>query len=970
MNEISPFLGLVHNAALLLAVAYFFDVSAARWKTDRTLFPQVPFGIVIGAVGITVMMTSWALTPGLIFDTRSVLLSVSGLFFGSIPTVIAMAMTAAFRIYQGGPGAVMGVSVIAATGTVGILWRHLRRRSLAEMSWRELYLFGIATHLVMLGLTFTLPLEIALWTLSRITLPVLLIYPPGTALLGMLMVNRLQREQADEKLQEREEKYRSLFDHSRDAILLTRPDGFILDANPSACEMFGRSLEGIRSVGRNGLVDVTDPRLNEALSERAHTGGGMAEITMLRANGDKFPAEITSTVFADTSGQQKTSMIIRDVTERKRAEDALREKEDLLSLITENMSDMIRITDLQGRNLYSSPSHFKGLGYRAEDRIGKSSFDLVHPDDVERMSNEFIEGFFGNRRVTTEYRIKHADGHYVWLETVADLLRDDRGEASAVIMSSRDISERKKAEEGLHESQRRLSDIIEFLPDATLVIDSEGKVIAWNRAIEAMTGVKKEEMLGKGNYEYSIPFYGERRPILIDLALHPDPKKEKEYLTVRRMDDLLLGDAHTPALAPGNVHLSGTASVLRDSEGNIVGAIECIRDYTDRKNMEERLQRAEKMESLGILAGGVAHDLNNVLGVLVGYSELLLRDVQEGSRAEKYAKSILQGGGRAAAIIQDLLTMARRGVSVSETVNLNRIAADAFKTPEFELVKTHHPDVLFQSHMEKDLFNIKGSPVHLSKSIMNLLSNAAESIHGKGVVTITTENRYVDVAIPGYENTREGEYVVLTVTDTGSGISPADMERIFEPFYTKKVMGRSGTGLGLAVVWGTVKDHGGYIDVRTEEDKGSSFVLYFPVTREALSKTDQALSESEYRGRGESILIVDDVEEQRSLAAVILEGLSYRVASAASGEEAVEYLRTNKADLIVLDMIMDPGIDGLETYCRILEIRPRQKAIIVSGFARTERVKMAQAMGAGEYVMKPYVIERLGMAVRKELDKM
>jgi CheY-like chemotaxis protein len=357
------------------------------------------------------------------------------------------------------------------------------------------------------------------------------------------------------------------------------------------------------------------------------------------------------------------------------------------------------------------------------------------------------------------------------------------------------------------------------------------------------------------------------------------------------------------------------------------------------------------------------------LGVLVGYSELLLRDLPEGSRAEKHARNILQGGERAAAIIQDLLTMARRGVSVSETVNLNQIVADCFKTPEFELMKARHPDVLFRCQTEKDLFNIKGSPVHLSKSIMNLLSNAAEAIQGEGTVTIATENRYVDAAIPGYEDTQEGEYVVLTVTDTGSGIAPEDMGRLFEPFYTKKVMGRSGTGLGLAVVWGTVKDHSGYIDVRTELNKGTSFVLFFPVTRDALSKTDQALAESEYRGKGESILIVDDVEEQRLLAATILEGLNYRVALASSGEEALEHLRATKADLVVLDMIMDPGIDGLETYRRILEIRPQQKAIIVSGFAKTERVSKAQELGAGEYVKKPYNIERLGMAVRGELDR-
>jgi PAS domain S-box-containing protein len=207
-----------------------------------------------------------------------------------------------------------------------------------------------------------------------------------------------------------------------------------------------------------------------------------------------------------------------------------------------------------------------------------------------------------------------------------------------------DITEQKHAEENLRESQRRLADIIEYLPDATLVIDDEGRVIAWNRAIETMTGVMKEDMLGKGDYEYAIPFYGDRRQILIDLALHPDPEKEKGISDDSKKRRCHSGRRLHPGLAPGERSLCREPppySGIRKE--NIVGAIECIRDYTDRKIMEERLQRAEKMESLGILAGGVAHDLNNVLGVLVGYSELLVREAPEGSRSNTYARSILVG---------------------------------------------------------------------------------------------------------------------------------------------------------------------------------------------------------------------------------------------------------------------------------------------------------------------------------------
>jgi len=288
------------------------------------------------------------------------------------------------------------------------------------------------------------------------------------------------------------------------------------------------------------------------------------------------------------------------------------------------------------------------------------------------------------------------------------------------------------------------------------VIDKNGKVIAWNRAIEAMAGVKAEEMVGKGNYEYSLPFYGERRPILIDLALRQNQEIEKDYTAIQRRGDIIFGEAFTPNLPPGNVHLSATASVLRDSKGEIVAAIECIRDNTERRRLEERLNRAEKMEALGTLAGGVAHDLNNVLGILVGYSELLLEKIPKGDPLNRHVSYILQSSERGAAIIQDLLTLARRGVAVSEVVNLNDLVSSLSRSPEHDKLKEHHPNITFRIDLRRELLNIKGSPVHLEKMVMNLISNAAEAILDKGEVTIRTENRYLDRPIRGYDEMQEG----------------------------------------------------------------------------------------------------------------------------------------------------------------------------------------------------------------------
>jgi two-component system cell cycle sensor histidine kinase/response regulator CckA len=297
------------------------------------------------------------------------------------------------------------------------------------------------------------------------------------------------------------------------------------------------------------------------------------------------------------------------------------------------------------------------------------------------------------------------------------------------------------------------------------------------------------------------------------------------------------------------------------------------------------------------------------------------------------------------------------------------VISDSMKSPEQEKNQLLHPNVRFEVLLESDLLPVKGSRVHLSKTVMNLLSNAAESISEKGVVTISTRNHYLDRPVKGYEHVKEGDYAVLEVTDTGGGISTRDMDKIFEPFYTKKMMGRSGSGLGLAVVWGTVKDHNGYIDVQSEEGKGTTFTLYFAVTRETLTLDPSPISLSDYMGRGETILVVDDVREQRELVVAMLRRMNYQVTAVSSGEAAVEYCKRRQVDLLILDMIMDPGIDGLETYKRILQLHPAQKAIIVSGFSETERVRQAQCLGAGAYIRKPYMLKKIALEVRRELDK-
>jgi signal transduction histidine kinase/ActR/RegA family two-component response regulator len=395
---------------------------------------------------------------------------------------------------------------------------------------------------------------------------------------------------------------------------------------------------------------------------------------------------------------------------------------------------------------------------------------------------------------------------------------------------------------------------------------------------------------------------------------------------------------------------------------------ERIRAEEARAQLEVRLQRAEKMEALGTLAGGVAHDLNNILSGIVGYPDLLLMEVPESSPMRSGILTIKKSGEKAAAIVQDLLYLARRAVPDKRAVNLNDIVQEYLKSPEYQKLRYYHPQVETLAHLEPHPLPISGSPMHLSKAFMNLISNAAEAMPQGGTIEVVTANTYVDRPFRGYDSVEEGEYVVLEVRDNGIGIAPENIERIFEPFYTKKTMGRSGTGLGMAVVWGTVKDHHGYIDVQSAEGRGTTFKLYLPVTRQALAEVDQAYHLEDYLGRGESILVVDDMPEQRQIATMMLEKLGYSVSTAASGAEAVDCVAEKPVDLVVLDMIMDPGIDGLETYQQIKRLHPNQKAVIASGFSETARVKAAIELGVSEYVRKPYSLEKIGLSVRRALQ--
>ncbi len=401
-------------------------------------------------------------------------------------------------------------------------------------------------------------------------------------------------------------------------------------------------------------------------------------------------------------------------------------------------------------------------------------------------------------------------------------------------------------------------------------------------------------------------------------------------------------------------------------ERSIRYAVERHRASRRQNELQQKLERARRMESLGALAGGVAHDLNNMLGPLVAYPELILMSLDENSPIRADVERIGKAATDAANVIQDLLTLARRGRYEMEPLDLVQTVKDYLESPSARDTRKRKPEVDLIVNLPEDPTIIMGSPTHLSKAIMNLFVNAFDAIEVSGTVTLTVSRRHITQLSSGFSRVEPGDYVMLEISDSGVGIPPENISKVFEPYYSTKTMGRSGSGLGLSVVYGIVKDHKGYYDILSDVGQGTQFQLFFPECEENTRETAPDLSNC---NGNESILVVDDVEDQRRLAKRLLSSFGYDVYTVVSGEEALKFIQRRAVDIVVIDMVLQGDFDGLDTYRHILKLYPQQKAVIVSGFSKTERVEEMKQIGAGAYIRKPYTRRTIGKAVRDELDR-
>lgn len=506
------------------------------------------------------------------------------------------------------------------------------------------------------------------------------------------------------------------------------------------------------------------------------------------------------------------------------------------------------------------------------------------------------------------------------------------------------ISERTKNLQG---SERRFHDLVNLLPEMVWEADYLGKITYANQIAMHRLGLSERLEQPVSWSSFVVPGLQQQAASYFEASLRGDDPGLKEFRLVSS------GGGAFPVLLR-------SSPILEDEI--TVGTRFIAIDISDRHALEEQLRRAQKMKAIGLMAGGVAHDLNNILSGVINYPELMLIDLPDDSPLRRPLQAIRKSGLQAAAVVSDLLTVARGVAAVKVVIDPRSLIREYLDSPEFYQLTAFNPQLSVNTNFSADIHRISCSPVHVKKCLMNLVTNAFEAINGKGTITIATANRFITAEPDEGTSLAAGEYAVITVRDNGPGILAKDLKHIFEPFYTKKTMGRSGTGLGLAVVWNTMKDHDGTVTV-TSDKNGTVFDLYFPRTQAQHTINKETADLAVYRGTGQTILVVDDEQQQRDIAIQVLSSLGYRVSSVASGEEAVACVQNTPFDLIVLDMIMGPGMNGRETYEKIIVISPGQKAIISSGFSRDTEVKTTQRLGARGFISKPYTMEQLAKIV-------
>ncbi len=534
-----------------------------------------------------------------------------------------------------------------------------------------------------------------------------------------------------------------------------------------------------------------------------------------------------------------------------------------------------------------------------------------------------------------------------------------------------DLLVRKRAENELLDSRRRLADIINFLPDPTFAVDLEQRVIIWNSGMEAMTGIPSRDIIGQTGY--AIPFFGHERPILVDYILDRSEKTKRLYPDIIEAGDMVTSEVYVPEIGTGGAYLWSAAKPLYDAAGKIAGAIETVRDITERRRqdnerarLEEQLLHAQKMESVGRLAGGIAHDFNNLLTTIIGNTGLLQMDANEGAPEQSRLNDIMKAAESAAALTKQLLAFSRKQMIEPKLIDLNALIEETWKL----IARLIGEDITPIMILSPSIGMIMADPGQIEQIIINLVVNSRDAMPGGGKLIIETRRARIEtpppVAVPAMI---PGDYVAFTITDTGTGISDEAMRHLFDPFFTTKPVGK-GTGLGLASVYGAVTQNGGSIEVKTSPGKGTAMTVYLPAAGQGITPEDTAQRKDILPGGAESVLLVEDDESVREFIHETLAVLGYRVTPAGSALDAIGIAERAEApfDLLLADVVL-PDMAAPRMAERIMVGAPETSVLYISGHSESEVVSRGIISNGLNFLAKPFTAQSLAIKVRETLDR-
>jgi two-component system, cell cycle sensor histidine kinase and response regulator CckA len=627
------------------------------------------------------------------------------------------------------------------------------------------------------------------------------------------------------------------------------------------------------------------------------------------------------------------------------------QREELFHLISENAADMIAVVDMEGRRLYNSLSYEKALGYSPEELQSSSSFEQIHPDDRERVKKAAEEARHSGIGTTLEYRLRHKNGTWLVLESTSSVIRNANGDPEKLVIVNRDITERNRAEEALRRSEAGFRSVVEDAPYGIYRASTSGRFLQVNPALQKMLGYQMGEELLRTELASEIFRHTGEYQRLTEVLTGTEEVKDIE-LEWKRQDG-----------TPITVRCSGRR--INDENGAPAYFEVFAEDVTEKRVLEKQLRMAQKMEAIGRLSGGIAHDFNNLLGVIIGYSRVLNKALGTNTVLREHALEIEKAGQRAASLTKQLLAFSRQQVLTPAVLNLNTLASDMEKM----LPRLLGEDIEVSLALDPELGNVKADQSQIEQVIMNLAVNARDAMPMGGKLKIYTSNVELDQAYTrNHPGSKVGSYVLLAVTDTGTGMDAGTLTHIFEPFFTTKERGK-GTGLGLATVYGVVKQSNGYIWVDSAPGKGASFQIYLPRHVGQPTMDEQIIDSSEKLRGSETILLVEDAEPLRKLAQTFLETAGFRVLSAESGESALEVMASFGVafDLLLTDVVM-PGINGRVLAEQMLPRQPGMKVLYMSGYTDSFIAGHGVLDAGTQLLHKPFTEEILIRKVREVLD--